>query len=243
MRITTFATWKSMDDFITGNPADHSVSHEYEGPTAKLDRAAQAAAKSAAGTAGQTASTLGSEASTEHSELAPFFVNEMNAKHGYTPEQTNELLDYAEAGTGGTLGSVTGQADLEAARTRNASGFTKSLDEAARDKMKANAGMSEGIAAQDVEGAKRLNQEGAAGLEGLYGTDTAGQLKAMGQENEDINTQIAAGKSGWLQNALDAMNTIDGLSKRVSGGISNLDSSGTSSGFEQIKNFLSGMNG
>lgn len=199
-----------MDDFLAGKPADHTVSHEYEGPLALCDRAANAAAKSAAGTAGQTASGYGSEASTEHSELAPFFVNEMNAKHGNTPEQTNELLTYAGAGTGGTLGSVTGQANLEAARTRNASGFTKALDEAARDKAKANAGMSEGIAAQDVLGAKKLNQEGAEGMAGLYGTDVSGQLKAMGLENEDIGTEIEAGKSGWLQNMTGVMKALQG---------------------------------
>lgn len=217
MKVITFAKFQMTENVGEYIPLSEE-SFEYQGPVAMADRAANAAAKSAANTAGQTASNFGAEADTEHGELAPFFANEMNAKHGYTPEQTNELLTYAGAGTGGTLGSITGQANLEAARTRNASGFTKALDEAARDKAKANAGMSEGVAAQDVEGAKRLNQEGAAGLEGLYGTDVSGQLKAMGQQNEDINTEVAADKAGWLQNMTDVMKSIQGAGKTAGGG-------------------------
>jgi hypothetical protein len=87
-----------------------------------------------------------------------------------------------------------------AATTGNASAATKSQQELARDKMKADAGVSEGIAAQDVLGAKTLNQEGAQGMQGLYGENLKGQLSAMGQEAGDINAATEASKAGWLQN-------------------------------------------
>ena len=109
------------------------------------------------------------------------------------------------------------QAGLEAARTRNASGFTKSLDEAARDKDKALAGASAGIAGEDVMAAKQLNQQGAAGEAGLYGTDVGAQLKAMGQQNEDIGTAVQAGQTGWLQNMEGVLNTGANVAKSVSG--------------------------
>jgi hypothetical protein len=196
-------------------------SYEYnDGTLALCDRALQSAAQNNAKTAGATASGYGTAATDEGAALNPFYTSEMKAQHGFSPTQTNELLTAAEAGGGGAASSLTGQAGLEAARTRNASGFTKSLDEAARDKEKAAAGASEGIASEDVMGAKKLNQEGAAGMEGLYGTNVGAQLKAMGQQDQDINTAVTAGNSGWLQNGMGVLKALQGAGGTTAGGSS-----------------------
>lgn len=183
-------------------------SYNYEGPLALCDRNLQKQATTNSNTAGAAAGGYGASAASDSAEVTPFLNQELKAKHSLDPNQINELLTSAGAGTGGATGSIVGQADLEAARTRNASGFTKTLDEAARDKAKAAAGMSEGVAAQDVMGAKQLNQEGAAGLQGLYGTNVNAQLKAMGQQNEDEDTALKAGQQGWLQNATSVADTM-----------------------------------
>lgn len=142
---------------------------------------------------------FGGQAATEGAQLNPFFSQEIRAKHGFDPTQTNELLTNAEAGAGGAFGGAEGQLNANAARTGNATGVTKSLDEMARDKSKAAAGASEGIAAADVAGAKQLNQQGAAGLSGLYGTNVSGQLGAMKQADEGIKTEQATQGQNWLQ--------------------------------------------
>lgn len=185
----------------------------YHGPWELLDRAAQNAAKKAAGTAAGTAATEGGNASAIGAQLTPFYKQEINTVHGFDPEQTNELLNYAEAGAGGANASLAGQAASEAARTRNTSGFTSALDQASRDRQKALSNASLGVGAQDIEQAKRENQEGAAGLSGLYDTDTNAMLKAMGIQNEDINTEIQAGKSGWFQNLMNGIQTVGSLGK------------------------------
>jgi hypothetical protein len=219
MRVIKFAQWNSINDFIAGLPANIEDSYEYSGPIAKLDRWGQGAAKDAETTAKNTAAGLGQEAGSESAALNPFFHQEMTAQHGFDPTQTNELLTAAGAGTGGATSALTGQAELEAARTRNPSGFTKSLDEVARDKQKALAGSSEAIAAQDVLGAKQLNQEGAAGMSGLYGENLKGQLGAMGQQAGDINAEVNASKTGWYQNLLAGIQTgADAYSKIFGGG-------------------------
>jgi hypothetical protein len=143
------------------------------------------------------ADTLGTSATKEGDQLNPFFSREMNATHLYDPNQTNELLTNAEAGSGGAFGGAEGEIKANAARTGNATTLTKSLDELARDKAKTAAGASEGIAAQDVMGAKQLNQQGAAGMQGLYGTNVSGQLGAMKQANEDVNTELATQPKDW----------------------------------------------
>ena len=114
------------------------------------------AVKSKAGTDATTAGQLGSNAATEGAQLNPFFTQEMNAQHSLDPNQQNELLTTAEAGAGGAFGGAEGLMNANAARTGNATTLTKSLDEMARDKAKSAAGASEGIAGQDIMGAKAI---------------------------------------------------------------------------------------
>jgi hypothetical protein len=213
MKIITFAKWNSMSDFMEGKPADIEVSDGWEGVIARLDRAAQAAASSAGKNATTVAANAGGNAQQEEANLSPFYTREMNAKHGFDPTQTNELLTNALAGSGGSTSALTGSAGLEAARTRNPSGFTKSLDEVARDSQKAAAGASEGVAAEDVMAAKQENQQGAAGEAGLFGENTKAQLGAMGQEAGDVNAEINAGNSGWEQQLEGGLNTVANVSR------------------------------
>lgn len=188
---------------------------EVSEPVALCVRKIQQQAENNATAAGNTATGYGSAASADSANVTPFFNQEMKAQHLFDPGQINEMLTSAGAGTGAAEGAVEGQAGLEAARTRNASGFTKTLDEAARNRMKTAAGTSEGIAAQDVMGAKELNQKGAEGLAGLYGTNVNAQLKAMGQQNEDLGTALQAGQTGWYQNMLGGINAAAGTLKAL----------------------------
>jgi len=146
----------------------------------------------------QAAGQYGSTAAGEGAALNPFLTQEMNAKHSLDPNQQNELLTNAESGAGAATGAEQGALINNATRTGNATGVTKSLDEMARDKSKAAAGASEGIAAQDVMGAKQLNQQGAAGMQGLYGTNVGAQLGAMKQANSDVATEQATQGDNWV---------------------------------------------
>ena len=137
--------------------------------------------------AGTVAGQFGSQAGTEGAALNPFFTQEMKAQHGLTPGQQNEMLTASEAGAGGALGGLGAGIQNNAARTNNSTGVGKTLDEMARDRSKAAAGASENIAAQDVMGAKQEQQQGAAGMQGLYGTNVSGQLNAMKQQGQDIS--------------------------------------------------------
>ena len=210
MKITTYAKFQMTENIGEYLPIErHEV--EYSGPIALCDRSAVQAQKGLRDTNAANAANAGGEADTEHAALSPFYANEMNAEHLFTPGQTGELLTSTMAPLGSELGDVQHQAELQGARTRNASGFTKSLQQAARDKMKAAAGASEGVASQDILGAKQLNQEGAAGMEHLFGADTGKQLQSLGLEEGAIQGQTEAGKSGWLQNLNDTIKTIGSL--------------------------------
>ena len=145
------------------------------------------AMKNQANQAGTVAGQFGSQAGTEGAQLNPFLTQEMKAQHGLTPGQQNEMLTASEAGAGGALGGLGAGIQNNAARTGNATGVGKTLDEMARDRAKSAAGASEGIAASDVMGAKQEQQQGAAGMAGLYGTNVSGQLNAMKQQGSDLS--------------------------------------------------------
>ena len=51
-------------------------------------------------------------------------------------------------------------------------------------------------------GAKQLNQQGAAGLQGLYGVNLKGSQEAMGLQNEALKNEESAIGPGWLQKGI-----------------------------------------
>ena len=179
------------------------------------------AMKNQANQAGTVAGQFGSQAGTEGAQLNPFLTQEMKAQHGLTPGQQNEELTASLAGSGGALGGLGASIQNNAARTGNATGVGKTLDEMARDRSKAAAGASENIAAQDVMGAKQEQQQGAAGMQGLYGTNVSGQLNAMKQQGQDISAaaNMTASPFADLANVAGLGASVGGaVAKAVGGG-------------------------
>jgi hypothetical protein len=164
-------------------------------------RDAKNQAKSAATIAGQTGAQLGAEAQGIGANLTPFLTSELEHPQGYSQQDTSAMLAAGLGGAGGAASGITGLANKEAATSRNAGGFQSALDDAARQRMKAAAGASEGIAATNANLKQTQQQDAARGLQGMYGTDTSGMLGATGQEANDINAEVNASKTGWLQDA------------------------------------------
>jgi hypothetical protein len=184
--------------------------YEYDGPLALADRAAQQQAKTAQNTANSTASGYGATAAGVGSTLIPTLTKEATNPTGFTPEEMNNQLVAGEQGAGGATSGVTGQAGLEAARTRNTGGLSSVLDQAARRKGQTLSQNALGVQNQNAMLKEKQRQAGLSGLEGVYGTDVGAQLKAMGLVPEDINAEVNAGKSGWLQNFNETLGTLEG---------------------------------
>lgn len=183
-------------------------------------RSAQSQASKAYQTAANTGTQLGAEAQGIGANLTPFLTQEMLNPQGYSQQDRSAMLASDLAGAGGANAGLVGEANKEAATTRNAGGFQAALDDAARQRSKAAAMGSENIAAKNADLKQNQMQEGAAGLGKLYGTDTSGMLDAMGQESRDIDTEAQAGQSGWLQNTLSVIKALK------SGGIPGMGSGG-----------------
>lgn len=173
-------------------------------------------AGSAFNTAASTGANLGSEAQGIGSNLTPFLTQEMLHPQGLGQEGIGAETGAALGGAGGAASGLMGAASQRAAASRNAGGYDAALDQVARERMKAAGGASEGIQAQNENMKEGQRQAGAAGLGKMYGVDTSGMLESQGQEANDINAQVQAGKSGWLQNTMNVLALAQG--KPASGG-------------------------
>jgi len=152
----------------------------------------------AATTAANIGAGYGAGAAGVNSQLLPFLTRELNSPQGFTQQQTGSMLDAAEGGAGGSTAGLTTEANLATARNRNSGGFSGALDDAARQKDKALAGTSEGIAANNANLQQEQQQNAAKGLMGEQGMDQDAQLKAMGLEAPDLDAQSNLNKtSGW----------------------------------------------
>lgn len=179
----------------------------------ETDRAAQGAAAGAAKTASTTASGYGANAGQERGTLIPTLQEDINNPQGFTPSQTNAQLVAGEQGAGGGGAAITGAAGLNAARTRNSGGTSGVLDQAARRTAQTLSGNALNVQNQSAKLAQQKRAAALGGLQGLYGTDVNAQMKAMGIIPEDINAEVNAGKSGWLQNTEGVIDTLTNAGK------------------------------
>lgn len=182
-----------------------------------MARAAVTQANNLQQTDATSAAQSNASAAGVNSTLNPFLTSELLHPQGYSQQDKTSMLSAAQGGAGGATAGLTGQAALEAARTRNGGGFATALDAAARSRQQATAGASEGIAAQDANLKNSQQQSAASGLQGLFGTDSGNALKALGLQDQAIGTETDAGKSGWLQNATGILNAVSGAGKSAAG--------------------------
>jgi len=208
MRIHTCTVW----DIETGAVLSDEC-YEYSGPLALADRSIQNAAKSDANQAGATAGQFGGAALGIAGPLTGELQREAANPIGYTPEQTNAQLVAGEQGAGGANASIAGTAGLAAGRTRNSAALSGVLDAAARAKTQQLSQNALNVQNRSADLGIQRQDAAQRELAGLYGTNVNAQLGAMGIQNRDLNTELEAGKSGWLQNTLGVLNTVGNLGK------------------------------
>ena len=190
-----------------------SESYLYDGPVARCDRAAQGQAKSTYNQSNATANTAGQNEAQERGSLIPGLESEANNPIGYTPNEENSMLVAGEQGAGGAASGITGEANLEAARTGNSAGLTSGLDDAMRTKGQILSQNALGVKNQSAELGQKKQQFAQGELGNVMSGDQQANLKALGLENESTNTGVEAGKSGWLQNMNATITALSGAGK------------------------------
>ena len=184
-------------------------------------RAGQAQANALQNTAGNTAANYGTTAANISSTLSPFLQRELNSPAGYSQPDETAMLSNALSGAGGVAGGLMTKADQRAGATGNQAGFSSNLDDIARQTAKGAAEASTGVAVKNAALKEEQQQAGAEGLRGRYGTDVGAQLNALGVQNNAINSEVNAGKSGWFQNMTALISALRGGGGGSGGGSPN----------------------
>lgn len=197
-------------DIETGRLLSHDGEF-FEEPKILFDRSATNQAKAAGQGAQSVAGGAGAQAQQVGSTIIPTLERTATNPTGLTPTQRNNYMVSAQEATGGVNAGLKGAADLATARTRNAGGYSAALDEAARQKQRQMATSTQDVNNLDTQLANQKQAQALQQLQGLYGTDTSNMLKAMGLQNQDLETQLAAGRQGWLQNTMGTLGTLSGM--------------------------------
>lgn len=195
-----------------------------------MARAAQGQANSTYNTATNNAATYGGDASSIGGQLTPFLMQRLTNPQGYSQGDMGAMLANAMGSAGGATSGITGQANLQAGRSRNDAGFSSALDAASRSRTQAAAGASEGIAANNANVKQDQQNNAAKMLQGLYGTDVGAQDANLNTANSATNTSIAAGQSGWLQNMMGILGTLNGSASSSAQLIKSLGGGGSGAG-------------
>jgi hypothetical protein len=205
-------------DIETGKLLSHDGESFVESFPIRCDRSVQKTAGQNATTANQTGAGFGSVASGIGSSIIPGLERQASNPTGFDPTTQNRMLVANQEGAGGANAAITGEGRLAALRSRTAGGFAPALAEAARAKGRTLA--TGGLDVQ-LENAKLAEQKRRAAQEqlgGMYGQLSQDQLRAMGLANEDLQTKLQAGKTGWAQNLEGILGTVGGMGAGASKG-------------------------
>ena len=140
------------------------------------------------------------------SEL-PFLQNELTNPQGFGQQTLNQMQTSSGQATAGALGAGKEAAELNASRTGNTAAIPGVIDATTRSGMQQQSNNALDIAQKNALLKQQQQQEGAAGLEKMYGTDVSAALQALGLSNQSIgewNTGQTAAENNiqqWYQDA------------------------------------------
>ena len=154
------------------------------------------------GVAQSNSNALQGAATGINNYLTPQLENEANNPQGYTPQQLAYMNTASQQSLGGSTAGITGQANLAAARTRNAGGFQGAIGSGSRTAQKQLSQNALGIQTQQAQLQQQQRQQALQALQSLYGVDESTALgylnssnSALGAENADTGANSLLGKS------------------------------------------------
>lgn len=154
------------------------------------------------GTDNAYASQYNDQSKDSYAQLFPFLKDEMTDPQGFGNKALTDIRTSGGEATSGALGAGDEQATLAASRTGNTASLPGVIDANSRNAMKqqSNNFLTTDIANEQEKEQQR--QSGAAGMGGLYGTDTNAALKSLGLADQSID-EWTKGKQAADQNVFD----------------------------------------
>lgn len=155
------------------------------------------------GTGQQRSAGEQKNASALSSYLTPQLETEASNPEGYTPQQLAYMNTASQQSLGGSTAGITGQANLTAARTRNAGSFQGAIGSGSRTAARDLSQNALGIQNKQADLQQQQRQEALKSLQSLYGVDTNAALSYLGDSTTALNDENnASGANSLLGKSL-----------------------------------------
>jgi hypothetical protein len=164
-----------------------------------MSRAAAGAAQKQLGTSNALGAAANSNASNIYSSLEPQLQQEATNPQGYAPQDLSNMRTGARQAGGGATAGITGQENLNVARTRNSAGYNGVLDQAARTGQQTASEDELGVDAANANLKQKQQQSALSSLGNLYGTNVGAGESYYGMAPSEINAWTGAQNTGWVQ--------------------------------------------
>ncbi len=177
-----------------------------------MGKGANAALLKNSGNAQQRSGELYGNAQSGYNFLDPQLRSEATNPQGYTPEQLAYMNTASQQSLGGGAAATTGEANLTAARTRNAGGFQGAVASANRATQRQASQNSLEIQKSQADLQQAQRQQALQALQSLYGTNIGASADYLNSSNSALNAENqASGANGLLGKSL--LGAIDAAGK------------------------------
>lgn len=144
------------------------------------------------------------QADNAYNVTNPIYTQEAQHPMGLTPQQIADQTTASNQTLGGSNAAAAGEGALQAARTNNAGGYQAGIAETARQAGATQSQNNLGIQNESDMLARQQQQQGLAGLNGIYNTQSGDALNYLNTANaakptfwqnmaEDYGSQVATG--------------------------------------------------
>ena len=121
--------------------------------------------------------------------ITPQLEGDVTNPQGYTPEQLAYINTADQQSLGGSVGGITGEANLEAARTRNKGGFQGVAGSAARSAQRQLSENALGVQKANADLEQQKRQQAIDALMKLYGVDESTALGYLNSSTEALSNE------------------------------------------------------
>lgn len=154
-----------------------------------MGKGANAALLTNSGQAQNRSSQLYGDSQSIGGPLTQQLQSEASNPQGYTPQQLAYMNTASQQSLGGGAAATTGQANLEAARTRNAGGFQGAVGTSNRNAQKQESQNALGIQTEQANLQQAQRQQALQSLQSLYGTNVGASNNYLNSSNQALNSE------------------------------------------------------
>jgi hypothetical protein len=155
----------------------------------KIGKGANRALMQNSGTAQNRSGALNAKSNSIYGTLDPALTAEATNPQGYGANDLAAMNTASQQSLGGSTAGITGQANLEAARTRNAGGFQGAIGSGSRSNAKQLSENALGIQAMNADLKQKQQQTALSQLQQLYGTNVQGAEGFLGESNSALGAE------------------------------------------------------